>query len=328
MLIWLCALFLSQLADNEFQILRLCICLLASVALGLNLAAVFVEGRAREDLMYARDNVLAYCLLILVVQIFDFLSMHILFGPWAVIIKNLMYDVVKFLFVLFLFIMAFALHMCVVYKPAYNKARVDFPTQLTAFNIKNDFETIIGELFWGVLGRDAKPTRLTAVQRNNSPAETYYVASIVFALYQIVTVVVLMNLLIAMMGNTYAIIDERSHTEWRFGRARLIWYMTKSTSVPMPLNMITTFLRILKIVYKANCCCCVANINEMYQEMALHSNTVADMGLDPEKRKEPSHIKNVVPWREVVTQYYMFFLHEEEENEEENKELDKPKEDE
>ena len=58
--------------------------------------------------------------------------------------------------------------------------------------------------------------------------------------------------------------------------------------------------------------------------MALHSNAVSEMNTDPEKRKGPSHIKTVVPWGEVKTQYYLFFLREEEDggDEEKNDESD------
>jgi len=279
---------------------------LSSIALGLNLGAVFVDGRARENIMYCRDNVFAYCLLVLIIQIFDFFSLHETFGPWSVIIQNLMFDVVKFLSVLFVFLGAFSMHMCVVYKPAYNKKRVDFPTSLTPFNVKGSYEIILKDLWWAILGFGNIPTELTAEERNDNPAQTYYIASVGFALFQIVTVVVLMNLLIAMMGNTYAVLDERSVIEWKFGRARVIWFMTKSTSVPIPINMLTTFIRIVKIVYKARCCCCTANVNKMYQEMTTHAHAMADLDDDTEKLGQPKNIKTVIPWRECIAKYKMF----------------------
>lgn len=49
----------------------------------------------------------------------------------------------------------------------------------------------------------------------------------VFGMYMTVMMIVLLNLLIAMMSNTYQRIDLRSDIEWKFGRAKLIRNMTR-----------------------------------------------------------------------------------------------------
>lgn len=43
-------------------------------------------------------------------QILDFLSFHHLFGPWAIIIGNLMKDLARFLAVLAIFVFGFSMH--------------------------------------------------------------------------------------------------------------------------------------------------------------------------------------------------------------------------
>lgn len=52
-----------------------------------------------------------------------------------------------------------------------------------------------------------------------------------------VTIIVLINLLIAMMSNTYSRIEEQSDIEWKFGRAKLIQNMNRTLSTPSPLNL-------------------------------------------------------------------------------------------
>lgn len=54
-----------------------------------------------------------------------------------------------------------------------------------------------------------------------------------------VTVVVLINLLIAMMSDTYQRIQAQSDTEWKFGRAKLIRNMKKASAAPSPVNCVT-----------------------------------------------------------------------------------------
>ncbi|XP_021942110.1 transient-receptor-potential-like protein, partial [Zootermopsis nevadensis] len=62
-----------------------------------------------------------------------------------------------------------------------------------------------------------------------------------FGSYSVINVIVLLNLLIAMMSNSYAMIDEHSDTEWKFARTRL-WmsYFEESATLPPPFNIFPT----------------------------------------------------------------------------------------
>ena len=64
-----------------------------------------------------------------------------------------------------------------------------------------------------------------------------------------VTVVVLINLLIAMMSDTYQRIQKRSDTEWKFGLAKLIRDMSQTSGTPAPMNLLLKL-----IVYMLACC--------------------------------------------------------------------------
>lgn len=320
LLIWLFAIFVKQVADSEFKLLRLITCVLSSAALGANLMAIFVNDRPRENLMYVRDNIFAFVLLVLIVQIFEFMNMHELFGPWSVIIRSLVMDVVKFLIVLLLFIGAFTLHMCVIYKPVYNKKRVDFPEGLTDLNIKVSLRIVFEELFFACFGLTNRPLELTAKERNDSPSETYVIATFVFAIYQILAIIVLVNLLIAMMSDTYAKIEEKSEIEWKFGRGSVIWNMTKTTSVPAPVNLVTTFIVVLKVCITARFLCCFVNVRKIYHDMnnKVHGRFDNDDDPDededeeeedlekPKRKKRPQHLKKVVPWKDIIEEYWLF----------------------
>lgn len=48
-----------------------------------------------------------------------------------------------------------------------------------------------------------------------------------FSLYMLVTVIVLINLLIAMMSDTYQNIQSQSDIEWKYGLSKLIRKMQK-----------------------------------------------------------------------------------------------------
>ena len=56
------------------------------------------------------------------------------------------------------------------------------------------------------------------------------------------TVVVLINLLIAMMSDTYQRIQQQSDIEWKFGLAKLIRNMQRTQVAPSPLNLVSTWI--------------------------------------------------------------------------------------
>ena len=57
---------------------------------------------------------------------------------------------------------------------------------------------------------------------------TIFVFKLVFAVYLLLTVVVLVNLLIAMMSDTYQRIQQQSDIEWKYGLAKLIRNMQQT----------------------------------------------------------------------------------------------------
>lgn len=61
---------------------------------------------------------------------------------------------------------------------------------------------------------------------------------LMFGSYSVINVIVLLNLLIAMMSNSYAMITEHSDTEWKFARTKL-WmsYFEDSATLPPPFNV-------------------------------------------------------------------------------------------
>lgn len=87
---------------------------------------------------------------------------------------------------------------------------------------------------------------------------------LMFGSYSVINVIVLLNLLIAMMSNSYAMIDvsvllfeavplrilmfqEQSDTEWKFARTKL-WmsFFEGSSTLPSPFNIFPSPKRLMK----------------------------------------------------------------------------------
>lgn len=97
-------------------------------------------------------------------------------------------------------------------------------------------------LFFAVFGMSS----VKDVQKSGSrPQWTEYLFKIMFMVYMSVSVVVLINLLIAMMSDTYQRIQAQSDIEWKYGLAKLIRNMHRTTTTPSPLNLMTSWFMYL-----------------------------------------------------------------------------------
>lgn len=71
---------------------------------------------------------------------------------------------------------------------------------------------------------------------------------LMFGSYSVINVIVLLNLLIAMMSNSYAMIDEHSDTEWKFARTKLwLKYFEEGSTLPPPFNIFPTPKMLFKL---------------------------------------------------------------------------------
>jgi hypothetical protein len=200
------------------------------------IAGVFglFDEESRLIMLYCRNQLLAVALLLSFLEFLNFLTFHHLFGPWAVIIRDLIKDLLRFLAILGIFMVGFSLHVCAIYQPVFQPPDTingTLPSVGQEFQSPADtFEMLFFALF-GLVEPDYMPPM------HLSPPIAKIIMKLVFGVYMMVTVVVLINLLIAMMSNTYQRIQAQSDTEWKFGRAKLIRNMNLTSPTPPPVNV-------------------------------------------------------------------------------------------
>ncbi|ODM93658.1 Ankyrin-3 [Orchesella cincta] len=116
------------------------------------------------------------------------------------------------------------------------------------------------------------------------PDWTLILFKVFFGVYMLVTVVVLINLLIAMMSDTYQRIQAQSDIEWKYGLAKLIRSMHRTSATPSPLNLITSWIA---WIYKK---CKKARGNECHVFCVIYvPKQVAPLSLlhVPQRKKPP-----------------------------------------
>ena len=262
LLAWLSGLLVSQLTNPEDRAglgwIKVIVIGISAIGVVVHCLAFAFTGNDRFVCLYVRNQFFAFPLMLCFVQMMDFLSFHHLFGPWAIIIRDLMKDLTRFLVILCIFMIGFTLHLSAVYQPVLAPLEPDTDRGDGLGTGGAPIETVFDTfemLFFALFGL-VEPESLPPVHRN--PVWTITLSKAVFGIYLIVTLIVLINLLIAMMSDTYQRIQAQSDTEWKFGRAKLFRNMNKTSATPSPLNLFTKLFTYCKILYKhkgRNCLC-------------------------------------------------------------------------
>lgn len=122
LLVWLSGLLLFELTNPSDKSglgwIKVTVLLFGMMGVATHVAGLtFVQRGNWPTLMYCRNQFFAVSFLLACVQILDFLSFHHLFGPWAIIIGNLMKDLARFLAVLAIFVFGFSMHFVALNQP-------------------------------------------------------------------------------------------------------------------------------------------------------------------------------------------------------------------
>ncbi|XP_066571914.1 transient receptor potential cation channel, subfamily N, member 1 [Amia ocellicauda] len=252
LLAWLSGMLVSELTHPGERAglawIRVLVLGFSAVAFFCHLLAFAFHSPDHFHCLFARNIFLAVAMTLSFVQFLEFLTFHHLFGPWAIIIRDLIKDLARFAVILVLFHTAFTMNLCAVYQPVYP---VDFSSgngtaDVNGTKIQTPLEISI-KLFFALFGL-IDPDSMPSLHR--SPAFTGVITHFVFGIYLVVTVIVLVNLLIAMMSDTYQRIQAQSDTEWKFGRAVLIRDMNRKSGTPSPFNLFTNLFFYIKMLCK------------------------------------------------------------------------------
>ncbi|XP_014299500.2 transient-receptor-potential-like protein [Microplitis demolitor] len=136
----------------------------------------------------------------------------------------------------------------------------------------------------------------------------------------LVSVIILINLLIAMMSDTYQSIQSQSDIEWKYGLSKLIRSMQKTQTAPSPLNLLTTWIEYFLKLYKkrrskkkrmsvmhgfvkhSN----VLRRNEKKKSLIALSGNKSPIGSQQSIKRMPN-INDVIDWNLVRKKYRMRF---------------------
>ncbi|XP_029065811.1 short transient receptor potential channel 4 isoform X6 [Monodon monoceros] len=158
-------------------------------------------------------------------------------GPLQISLGRMLLDILKFLFIYCLVLLAFANGLNQLYF-YYEETKGLSCKGIRCEKQNNAFSTLfetLQSLFWSIFG-------LINLYVTNVKAQhefTEFVGATMFGTYNIISLVVLLNMLIAMMNNSYQLIADHADIEWKFARTKL-WmsYFEEGGTLPTPFNVI------------------------------------------------------------------------------------------
>ncbi|KAG5284803.1 hypothetical protein AALO_G00030660 [Alosa alosa] len=218
---------------------------LATISLKMVAYFKYNSSRPREEWEMWHPTLIAEALFA-IANIFSSLRLISLFtanshlGPLQISLGRMLLDILKFLFIYCLVLLAFANGLNQLYF-YYETQASDEPNNCKGIRCEkqnNAFSTLfetLQSLFWSVFG--LLNLYVTNVKARHEFTE--FVGATMFGTYNVISLVVLLNMLIAMMNNSYQLIADHADIEWKFARTKL-WmsYFDEGATLPPPFNIV------------------------------------------------------------------------------------------
>lgn len=187
-------------------------------------------------------TVMSFSRLLLLLQI------HETWGPMQVSLGKMTKDLFQFIIVFIIAIGSFNIGMCRLYQYYDGMKQTDSEANAVSSqesSFVSGFDTF-KVLFWGLFGMSSQDAGAVVIE--NLPNEegtldvivthdfTQAVGLSLFAIYTVLQVIILLNMLVAVMSNSYQRVTDNVDVEWVFGRTEVyLSYMSQSV-LPPPLN--------------------------------------------------------------------------------------------
>ncbi|VDD82693.1 unnamed protein product [Mesocestoides corti] len=254
---------LLDFAQNSLFIATIILRIVACIRVHVHEEPAILD-RSKWD---AYDPILVSESLFAIANIFATLKLVYIFkvspqlGPLQISLGRMVNDIIKFFCVYILVLIAFAFGLNQLYWfYAHERANSCQGVRFSlAEGMKDVYEycitrgryltnlfEIAQSLYWSAYGL----IDLTNFNLEYPHSFTEFVGKLIFGAYSCIAFIVLLNMLIAMMNNSYQQIWEQADIEWKFARSKLwISYFAEGSALAVPFNLLPgrdTFKRLFK----------------------------------------------------------------------------------
>ncbi|KAK9729940.1 Ankyrin repeats (3 copies) [Popillia japonica] len=185
-------------------------------------------------------------------RLLHLVRLHYVMGPLQICLGKMSADVAKYLIIFALIILSFTCGTCRLYHYYDGMVQTDKATGVQRSQASSfvDFSSALKTYFWAIFTMsdlasgdvviEALPGEVENTVIINEHTFTEAIGYIAFALFEILIVIILLNMLIATMSNTFQKVIDNVNAEWTFGKTDLYLDYIDQTVLPPPLNLIPT----------------------------------------------------------------------------------------
>ncbi|KAG1952011.1 short transient receptor potential channel 2 [Pimephales promelas] len=223
------------------------------------------EDWKQEDPQLIAETLFAVTSMLSFTRLAYILPAHESLGTLQISMGRMIDDMMRFMFILMIIGTAFLCGINNVYVPYVASAH------LGRFNDTFNF------LFWTMFGM---ANQEYVDMHEYALAE--FVGRIFYGVFTLLIVIVLLNMLIAMISNSFQRIEDDADVEWKFARSKLyLSYFREGLTMPVPFNIIPSpkaLFYVLRSIFQKICCCCKKKAPEYPPITSLSSNTLNNSG--------------------------------------------------
>ena len=176
--------------------------------------------------------------------------LHKRVGPVIICFLCVLKDVIYVFLVWVVVYLSFALGIWLLYKPfqAFGKCDTEYCVEEKLVVDNQTMQGVLSKMFWIVYEGDGSDQRIQHKSALNATAEfskefSHPVGLSLWAMYQGIVVILLLNILIAMMNNTYMRIWANVDTEWKFAKTHFqVLLTTSAKKIHEKKNIEQTFI--------------------------------------------------------------------------------------
>ncbi|XP_004683743.2 PREDICTED: short transient receptor potential channel 2-like [Condylura cristata] len=196
-----------------------------------------------EDPQFLAEVLFAVTSMLSFTRLAYILPAHESLGTLQISIGKMIDDMMRFMFILMIILTAFLCGLNNIYVP-YQKTE-----RLGNFNETFQF------LFWTMFGMEEH-----SVVDMPQFLVPEFVGRALYGIFTIIMVIVLLNMLIAMITNSFQKIEDDADVEWKFARSKLyLSYFREGLTLPVPFNILPSpkaIFYLLRRIFQFICCCC------------------------------------------------------------------------
>ncbi|XP_032094943.1 short transient receptor potential channel 7 [Thamnophis elegans] len=204
------------------------------------------------------------------------------FGPLQISLGRTVKDIFKFMVIFIMVFLAFMIGMFNLYSyylgAKYNPA---FTT------VEESFKT----LFWSIFGL----SEVISVVLKYDHKFIENIGYVLYGVYNVTMVVVLLNMLIAMINNSYQEIEEDADVEWKFARAKLwLSYFDEGRTLPAPFNLVPSPKSFYYLIMRIKMC-----LIKLCKSKAKNCENDLEMGMLNSKLRKV-HFESSTPKSDII----------------------------